>query len=260
MPKNHATPEELPTDSLGSHLRNARTSQGKSIQEAARVTCINPTTLANLEADNFAKMPAEVFTRGFIKLYAQYLGLDANEIVKLYSRQENLDPERPAEQPYRRDVLTGESMANPLSLLKSNPRVRIVAILLAALLSFYALGVILKMVQNRPDLATQENELAKSLVDGNTQPLPGPPGGPPTSTEITGPTDITGTPTLASPGQGEQAGAGPAVGTPAAAYPTATPSDRQPIPAPPEKIASPATAPRSDVRAGGSGTTTNNGR
>lgn len=207
MTNSDTTPEERPAETLGSRFRSARTSQGKSLQEVAQVTRINPTILAALESDNFAKMPAEVFTRGFIKLYAQYLGLDANETIKLYSNQENLDPERPTEEPYSRDVLNGAAMARPLSLFRANPRLRIIAILLTALLSFYVLGAILKAVQKRPDQAAPENELAKSLMDSNTPPLPGPPGELPAATEIPGTTPLPTIPSETQPGAGPAADA-----------------------------------------------------
>lgn len=237
MPKTQATPEEHPVETLGSRLRNARTSQGKSLQEAAQVTCINPTTLANLEADNYTKMPAKVFTRGFITLYSQYLGLDAKESLNQYMNQEHHDPERPTEQPYRREILTGAAMARPLNLFRSNPRVLIIAILLALLLGFYALGAILKVGQKHPGQITPENELAKSLVDGNTQPLPGPPGEAtpvPEAAEQSGVSGTTSpTPTLPE----AQPGAGPAAGIPAtAAQPASTsvpPVAEMPVPAVP---------------------------
>lgn len=229
MPKTQDTPEERPAETLGSRFRNARTHLGKSLPEAAQVTCINPTILANLEVDNFTKMPAEVFTRGFIKLYAQYLGLDINETLKLYVNKENLDPERPVEQPYRREIGNGAAMAHPLNLFRSNPRLRIIVILLTVLLGFYVLGAILKVGQKHPEQTTPENELAKSLVDGNPQPLPGPPGEPPPAPEVTGQTGIPGAETMTTTLPEGQPAAGSASGTPAAAYQPTT-GDRQPFP------------------------------
>lgn len=192
MTTEQITLEEQPLETLGSRLQRARTSQSKSLQEAAQVTCINPTILAALEADNFTRMPAEVFTRGFIKLYAQYLCLDPDGALKLYLTQENLNPVRATEEPFHLDILNGAAMARPLSLFKSNPRLRIIAILLTALLSFYVLGAILKAVQNRPGRETPENELARSLMDSNTPPLPGPPGELPLPPQRPGQTELPG--------------------------------------------------------------------
>ena len=196
-------------------------------------------------------MPADVFTRGFIKLYAQYLGLDPNVVVKLYTRQENLDSERPDEQPYGRDILSGDSIAHPLSLFKSNPRVRIVTILLAALICFYALGVIFKVLQKHPERATQENELAKSLVDTNSQPLPGPPGGSPTVTEVAGPSDLAGTPAMPTTRPDELSGYR-AAAAPAAPYQAAPKVDRQPAPNQ-ENSTVPDAIPRGELKAPGPG-------
>jgi cytoskeleton protein RodZ len=236
MPKSQALPEERPAESIGNRFRNARINQGKSLQEAARVTCINTTTLANLESDNFAQMPAEVFTKGFIKLYAQYLALDPTEALELYAQQERLKPERQAESSYRRELLTGASMASPFSLFRSNPKIRIIAILLTVLLAFYALGAIFKVGQKRPDQTAPEDELAKSLVDANTQPLPGPPGEQPAPTETTTPGDVAGNATTnatqpeALPGAAAEAGT-PGIGTPAAgSQPLLTGGGQSPLP------------------------------
>lgn len=236
MPNNQAISEEQPVATLGSHFRSARTNQGKSLKEAARVTCINSTILANLEADNFTKMPAEVFTKGFIKLYAQYLGLDINETLKLYVNKENLDPERPVEQPHHREVHSAAALAHPRNLFKSNPRALIVAILLAVLLAFYALGAIIKVGQKPADQSTPENELAKSLVDGTPQPLPDPPGEPTSGMEETGQTA-----TQPDSQPETQPGAGSTSGPPPTAYQPATINDRQPLPPVAEKTA-PATS------------------
>ncbi|NTV14453.1 MAG: helix-turn-helix domain-containing protein [Desulfobulbaceae bacterium] len=163
-------------ESLGNRLRTTRLSRNTSLAEAATATRISQRILTALEADDFAALPAEVFTRGFIKLYAEHLGLNPNEVLTLFTDQENLDPERPADRPYRNDILHGTSMAHPLHLLKGNPRLRIIAILLAALLSFYVLGAIFKSIQKHPDQDSPENDVAKSLVNGQPQMLPPPAG------------------------------------------------------------------------------------
>lgn len=163
-------------ESLGSLLRSAREKRRATLAEAATVTRISQRILTALEADDFAALPAEVFTRGFIKLYAEYLELDINAVLTLFTDQENLDPERPADRPYRSDILHGKAMANPLHFFKGNPRLRIIAILLAALLSFYTLGAIFKSMQKHPDQDSPENDLAKSLVNGQPQDLPTIPG------------------------------------------------------------------------------------
>jgi len=172
-PTTHAAPAR---ESLGGLLRQSRESQGKSLEEAAAVTRISQRTLLALESDDFSGRPAEVFTRGFVKIYAEYLRIDPSAALQLYVAQENLDPDHPVDRPYRHDILCGTAMARPLHFLKDNPRLRILAILLAVLLSFYTLGAIIKSCQKHPSHGEPENEVAKSLVEGKPQPLPAQPG------------------------------------------------------------------------------------
>ena len=169
-------PEKARRGSLGSLLRSSRENRNTSLDEAAAATRISVRILTALEGDDFATLPAEVFTRGFIKLYAEYLGLELSEVLKLFTDQENLDPERPADRPYRRDILFGTAMAHPLQLFRGNPRLRIIVVLVAVLLSFYALGAVFKSLQKHPGQDSPENEVAKSLVNGRPPALPGPPG------------------------------------------------------------------------------------
>lgn len=97
-------------ETLGSFLKKHRQSQGKSLEEIAEKTRIHASTLRALEEDNPKALPAEVFTRGFVKNYAQYLGLDPNEAVRRYNAQ-NVGGARSTENLNIQEVLAGEIMA-----------------------------------------------------------------------------------------------------------------------------------------------------
>jgi cytoskeleton protein RodZ len=73
--------------SLGETLRQARLDKGVSLAEAARDTRIRRTYLEALEAEDAAQLPAAVYTRGFLRTYADYLGLNAQAMVDLYQPQ-----------------------------------------------------------------------------------------------------------------------------------------------------------------------------
>ena len=66
---------------IGEQLRNARRARGITIEQIASVTKISPSVLRALEADDLAKLPGWVFTRGFLKAYAREVGLDPHETV-----------------------------------------------------------------------------------------------------------------------------------------------------------------------------------
>lgn len=75
---------ELSTRTLGETLRQARLDRGLSTLDAARETRIRKAYLEALEEDNLAALPAPVYTRGFVRTYADYLGLDPQALVDLY--------------------------------------------------------------------------------------------------------------------------------------------------------------------------------
>lgn len=68
----------------GDMLRLARESRGVSLDEAAAETRIRSEYLVALEAGNFAVLPGDVYTRGFLRNYAVYLGSDPAAVIAAY--------------------------------------------------------------------------------------------------------------------------------------------------------------------------------
>jgi len=89
-------------DTLGIWLRQAREGQGSTLAEAAAGTRIRPRFLEALEAGDFAAFPGgDVQLRGFLRIYARYLGLPPDEVVARYNAEvhgvEAAPPAAPAE-------------------------------------------------------------------------------------------------------------------------------------------------------------------
>jgi cytoskeleton protein RodZ len=77
--------EQLGEDSeFGAELRKQREIRGISLKEIADSTKISKRFLEALEKNDFRILPAPVFTRGFVREYARYLGLNAEEMVSRY--------------------------------------------------------------------------------------------------------------------------------------------------------------------------------
>src|SRR2546423_6447792 len=72
---------------LGERLRLARESQGISLSQAAIETRILQRYLVALEEGDFQHLPGDVYARGFIRNYAIYLDISAEELVELYRRE-----------------------------------------------------------------------------------------------------------------------------------------------------------------------------
>ncbi|WP_129627402.1 helix-turn-helix domain-containing protein [Candidatus Oscillochloris fontis] len=72
---------------LGARLRQARESQGLSLAQASVDTRILQQSLIALEEGAYQRLPGDVVIRGFIRNYAQYLGLSGDELIELYRRE-----------------------------------------------------------------------------------------------------------------------------------------------------------------------------
>jgi len=71
---------------IGQLLREAREAKGCTLEEAERATRIRAKYLAAFEAEEFSVLPSEAQTRGFLRNYAQFLGLEADAILAEYAR------------------------------------------------------------------------------------------------------------------------------------------------------------------------------
>lgn len=75
---------------LGERLREARESQGISLSQAAVETRILQRYLVALEDGDYQHLPGDVYARGFIRNYANYLGLPGDELIELYRQDRGL--------------------------------------------------------------------------------------------------------------------------------------------------------------------------
>lgn len=66
---------------LGAYLRERRDAMGVTLAEVEVATRIRQKYLAALEADEWHLLPGEVVGRGFLRNYADYLGLDPQEVM-----------------------------------------------------------------------------------------------------------------------------------------------------------------------------------
>ena len=63
---------------IGPVLERARKDRGLSLEEAERATKIRKRYLIGLENDDYTVLPDAVYARGFLKTYANFLGLDGD--------------------------------------------------------------------------------------------------------------------------------------------------------------------------------------
>jgi cytoskeleton protein RodZ len=72
---------------VGALLRQTRVSFGQSLADVARDIRIRQSFLEAIEAGRFDTLPGQAYTVGFIRTYAEHLGLDPGEVVRRFKRE-----------------------------------------------------------------------------------------------------------------------------------------------------------------------------
>ena len=72
---------------LSDLFKRRRTELELSLDEIERNTHIRKKYLKLLESGDYAELSNDVYTRGYVKNYADFLGFDTKEILKLYGKE-----------------------------------------------------------------------------------------------------------------------------------------------------------------------------
>ena len=73
-----------PYDSVGADLRAARVRAGKDLGEVARALRIGEGHLEAIEEGRFEALPGRAYALGFLRSYAEHLGLDGTAVVEAF--------------------------------------------------------------------------------------------------------------------------------------------------------------------------------
>ena len=68
-------------------LQETRESKNISIEEVSKILKIKQTFIIALEKGEYDKLPSQSTTKGFIKIYAKYLGINTENIIAMFRRE-----------------------------------------------------------------------------------------------------------------------------------------------------------------------------
>lgn len=132
---------------VGTILRQARESKKISLVDVEKATKIRSKFLEAIERDEYQSLPTIAYAKGFVKNYAEFLGLRSDTILAFFRRQTE-------EAPRSSIVLRG--LANPLntSIFRLTPS-RFLTLLLISVIGLFAiyLGLQYKKLQQVPSLS-----------------------------------------------------------------------------------------------------------
>jgi len=165
----------LPVDmtNFGASLKKARESQGISLDHIAKETRISTRFLTAIENEEFHLLPGGVFNRGFVRTFAERVGLNPDQMVADYERLVSPREPAPAEaapgakvQPDKSDQPKGDRRLFPIAI----------GILALAIVIFYVL--------TRESNQTTETAGSSTPPVASTPPAQTPPVPPPSTVPV----------------------------------------------------------------------------
>jgi transcriptional regulator with XRE-family HTH domain len=150
---------------MAATLKQCREELGHTIESVAEATKIKTSYLRAIEEGDFAKLPINVYTKGYIRQYAQFLGVKAEGIVEAYEAYLAASSNRPEDVPLKTDRRTEEQpgvLRGGASLHLSKKALLAVTILISLV------GVYLALPQKReaPQLPERLKPEVPAAVEG----------------------------------------------------------------------------------------------
>ena len=86
--------EVVSAPTLGQMLRQERELRDIPLDRIEEATRIRSAQLRAIEDDRLDALPAEAYARGFVRTYAEYLGLNGDDVVAIFNEQWNRSAHR----------------------------------------------------------------------------------------------------------------------------------------------------------------------
>ena len=77
-------------EGLGKKFQEARRARDLTLDEAARMTKIRPSRLAEIEADDFSQFPSLAYAKGFLLIYGKFLDVDVTPYLDAFEDSERV--------------------------------------------------------------------------------------------------------------------------------------------------------------------------
>ena len=196
-------------EGLGKKFQEARRARNLTLDEAARMTKIRPSRLAEIEADDFSQFPSLAYAKGFLLIYGKFLDVDVTPYLDAFEDSERVTvdgysylqenrPEKPVSAPVvrrRRPAPTSHDRISPMPLIFG---------VIVLVIGFSVMKLILNVQRLAPGKANPTAQLSPIA-----SPVPSPKAGQPAAAETapgalaaatTAPPSVSVAPTIAPTG------------------------------------------------------------
>jgi transcriptional regulator with XRE-family HTH domain len=149
---------------VGRILEKTRKERGLTLEEVEHATKIRKRYIVGLERGDYGVLPDAVYAQGFLKTYANYLGLDGEELSRelAYGRPQKSESEQPPINPGEPSPSRGRTNTTPtLDPLPGNKGVGLLqALLLLGALLAVLIAFVAVMTKMFPGIGTGEPPVA----------------------------------------------------------------------------------------------------
>ena len=153
--------ESKTSQHIGHHFRKVRERKHYSLEEISKVLRIGERYLEAIEEGNIEILPERVYTLGFVRAYAQYLGEKPTKCVEQFKQQTLL--ENQAVQLNLPDALRKSTTPNKMYLLIS------IGVAITVLLLLFLVKSFSQEKQEIPDLIPSEKTLSRLETNDSAQ-------------------------------------------------------------------------------------------
>ena len=128
-------PQGSPPRTVGARLREAREKRGVSLRQIANSTRISVMSLEALERSDLSRLPGGIFTRAFIRAYAQEVGLDPDRTIQDFIAE--LPPEAATATTHPAALEDGEKLEADRKAVATAIRLILISMPLVGLVIYY---------------------------------------------------------------------------------------------------------------------------
>jgi cytoskeletal protein RodZ len=152
-----------PLPSLPERLYTARERKGVDLYRAERDTKIRARYLGALERGDYKELPGAVYTKGFLRNYALYLGLDPDEVLLQWRNERGNPKEAPPA------IVVPRPIATPRKPMSFSPGIIVAALLTLVVVAFGVyLGIQVLRFAKAPTITVTQPPTAVIDVDEGT--------------------------------------------------------------------------------------------
>ncbi|HKR54457.1 MAG TPA: helix-turn-helix domain-containing protein [Chthoniobacterales bacterium] len=155
-------------EGLGRKFQEARKARNLSLEEAARLTRIRQSRLAEIEAEDFSNFPSLAYAKGFLQIYGKFLDVDVSPYLDAFETSGHLTVDGYS---YLQDAPAPKAPRTRVTRRNENARPSLVPFLFG-LVILVAGFWFLRFISNLQRIAPRPAEATASATPSPTAPVP----------------------------------------------------------------------------------------